>query len=165
MNTESIPYDITEIPLAAYEPGLVAWGVMILIAIACGAALRFWIVRRRRGTVISPLALATRELRDLELRSGQAHLTKETIARATRIAKRLVSLSSPSDLSSLTASELQAHARAAKLPQLLTVADCIAQLDQELYRPTDVTHATAESVARLRLALADYEASLIRRNT
>ncbi len=147
------PYDITEIPHVAWEPG--AWSWLGLIALLAIVALRAYgtlgSFRDRKGA---------RLVNDLfaELMATSKGQSAISLERASRIGRRLASHLSGINLAELSCDELKAYP-AEELPHSLRDAITSLALMEELgYSPPSPERDTAARAAVLKLAaqLSEY---------
>ena len=150
------PYDITDIPIFPYEPGLFEWLLLLSLAIIVLSAAALNAKRKARSKVRSAAELADEELAILAEKSRSAPLSKDDMASAVLITKRFIAMHDPTDLTSHTSGELLALAEERNSPQLKNIAGILGAIDQQLFRPVPDAAPAASTIEALRTALRDY---------
>ena len=147
------PYDITDIPHIAWEPGILAWVIL-------GATLAIFTLR----TFISPGAFKNRKGSKvinalfMDLITTSKSSEPISIERAARLGRRLASHLSAINLAELSCDELKAYPTE-ELPHSLRDAIHSLALIEELgYSPPSTEREVAARAAVLKLAsqLSEY---------
>ena len=155
------PYDITSIPFFPYSPGLIAWAVFVVLALALLAGFRFAILSaRKRGPARSSFDLAFSELKKLARLARASQNKKEILARASLIVKRLLSAMGGRDISHCTAAELEEYAKQLDSGALQEVLTSVYQIENSKYQPDDRDLRATELVNELLEKLHAYRAEL-----
>ena len=124
------PYDITDIPYIAWSPGLITWAIVIsCLAIYAGSV---WL-RGARGGKDRDLKVIEDLLKEL----SALHERRDplTIERASRVARRLLSHLTGTDLIHLTAAELVELVSADAHSEISEIVRVVAALENAEYGP------------------------------
>lgn len=132
------PFDITDIPYIAWEPGPLSWIVLVsaflLFAVGIGAAA---LVARRRSPERA-LAGLLRQLADTRV-----HSPGLDCERFSRLCRRILSYLVELDLSGCTAQELRNLANASEDSRESEMLTIIATIEECAYAPAGVPEAQA----------------------
>lgn len=155
MEPQATPYDITEIPYFAYEPGLVAWLSLGLVSIL-GVALYFYISKKTGITsTLSAIKITKKELQKLIGQNKQ--LTKPEIEETTLITKRFLSSHYSKDYSSYGQSELENEAKDSEVSALKNALSTLAELSAMAYQPDDFTLSANQTLSPIFTLLEELE--------
>lgn len=156
MNTPApTPYDITEIPRFAWEPGPVQWAALaILIGMAA-----FALLRPPKGRNLKSEQMIDSLFADL-LSASKATGTL-AIERAVRLGRRLSSHLSGINLSELTCDELRAYPADGLPYSLRDAIQTLAKLEELEYSPPSHERDVEVNATVLKLAsqLSEYRLS------
>lgn len=100
------PYDITAIPYFPYTPGIWAWGLLLLAALALFILLQLWIKRgSKKRLQLNRFSWATSEIN--ELLNDNPNLTTSSFEKAAIVIKRLIEANEGIAIATLSPSELK----------------------------------------------------------
>lgn len=157
MNTPApTPYDITEIPRFAWEPGPTAW-----VALACILGIVGMILLRpRRARGLKSDQMVDSLVADLLSASKESGTV--AIERAVRLGRRLASHLSGISLAELTCEELRSYPTEGLPWALRDAIRTLAQLEELEYSPPSAERDSEVSSTVLKLAsqLSEYRLSM-----
>lgn len=142
------PYDITPLPIFAFEPGVREWLGFVVLVLAIMTVVSFIARRARRNSPIEAFSFALAELMTLR-RESERDLSKERLARASLIVKRLASALSGSPIAQFSPNELREYARSASNSSLSPLLLRVVELDSFKYQPDGATLPSSAALGEL----------------
>lgn len=142
------PYDITGLPVFAYEPGWQDWLLLVLLGAATLFALSIIARRSRRRGSVEAFSFALSELMALR-RPGDSTLSKDKIARASLIVKRLVSNLHSAPIAQFSSNELRRYLAEVHDQGARDLLERVIALEEFKFRPDDRGLPSADELGRL----------------
>ncbi len=128
------PYDITPLPFFAYEPGARDWLMVGVVTIVVLGVILFISRRSRRNSTIEAISFALSELMALR-RDGEKVLSKDRLARASLIVKRLASSLLGAPIAQFSPNELRRYVESDLSAGSKQLLERILALDAYKYQP------------------------------
>ena len=160
------PYDISAIPVFAYEPDWRVWTALAALTLVLAAVLFIWNWRiRKRQKFESALRCARRDIAAIARAALSGQLSKEQVAQFSLVLRRLLSVVSGRDFSAMSPNELIAETEAKAGSPNGRVLGIILRLEEDRFRPGSLT-LNCEYLAReAQEALLSLEQELTKTKT
>lgn len=147
------PYDIVEIPYFAYVPGILAWLAFLLFA-ALSVQLVKRLRRRKPKNHLRALDLAVEELQALT--GVGSRPAKDSMAIASIVTKRFISIVEGRDLTAQSAQELRELQKGCQDKALAGLLERVIDLDTYRYQPSGAALPGREMIDQLIELLRTY---------
>lgn len=152
MNPDPTPYDILDIPVFAYVPGLKAWLAVLALAL-CSFGVIYFFLRRTKRLKSEPFLSLRNQLAQLECAAPPSLASLSSISLKMR---RLLATYIPTQCAQLaesSAAELRQRALQVSSNNLRTILECLAQIDEARYSGAGVRPGALKTLREALIAL------------